>query len=103
MSNGLFSPYRKPNNVTNYVHSKSNHPQSILKNIPLSVNRILSAVYHKTEKWSMQLLLLTRKPLKELDISTNLSLQKMLLIMMERGKENKNGTSPSSTLPLILM
>ena len=36
-----FSPYRKPNNTTTYVNSKSNHPPSILKSIPDMVNQRL--------------------------------------------------------------
>ena len=36
-----FSPYRKPNNTTTYVSSKSNHPPSILKSIPDMVNQRL--------------------------------------------------------------
>ena len=31
----------KPGNVPRYVHSKSNHPHSILKNIPVSINKRL--------------------------------------------------------------
>ena len=44
LNSGIFKPYRKPNDVTNYVHKLSNHPQSILKNIPSSVNRRLSSI-----------------------------------------------------------
>ena len=39
---GLHRPYIKPNTKPLYVHSKSNHPQSILKNIPASINKRLS-------------------------------------------------------------
>jgi len=35
------TPYSKPNNIPLYVHKKSNHPPSILKNIPESINCIL--------------------------------------------------------------
>ena len=34
----------KPNDTPLYVHSKSNHPPNILKNIPLSVNKRLSNI-----------------------------------------------------------
>ena len=44
LSKGIFKPFRKPNDVTNYVHMKSNHPPSILKNIPTSVNKRLSSI-----------------------------------------------------------
>ena len=36
---GTYQPYRKPNDVPTYVHRQSNHPPSILKNIPAAVSR----------------------------------------------------------------
>ena len=41
---GLFSPYMKPNNKIFYVHSKSNHPKSILKNLPKNIENRLSKI-----------------------------------------------------------
>jgi len=35
------TPYSKPDNIPLYVHKESNHPPSILKNIPESINRRL--------------------------------------------------------------
>ena len=37
-----FSPYMKTNNILEYVNVKSNHPPSITKNIPESVNKRLN-------------------------------------------------------------
>ena len=39
---GKHYPFTKEGNVPLYVHKKSNHPPSILKNIPDSINRRLS-------------------------------------------------------------
>ena len=39
-----FKPYSKPTNTPLYVHSKSNHPPNIIKNIPDSINRRLSDI-----------------------------------------------------------
>ena len=39
-----YRPYMKPNDTPTYVHKDSNHPNSILKNIPYSVNRRLSSI-----------------------------------------------------------
>ena len=39
-----YKPYMKPNQSPVYVHMQSNHPPSILKNIPASVNRRLSSI-----------------------------------------------------------
>ncbi|KAK3739663.1 hypothetical protein QZH41_014203 [Actinostola sp. cb2023] len=39
-----YKPYAKPTNIPLYVHSKSNHPHNIIKNIPESINRRLSDI-----------------------------------------------------------
>jgi hypothetical protein len=44
LNSGIFKPYMKPNDTPLYVDSKSNHPPSILKNIPLSVNKRLNNI-----------------------------------------------------------
>ena len=36
------SPYRKPNSTPLYIHSKSNHPPSITKQLPSMTNRRIS-------------------------------------------------------------
>ena len=42
LNTGTYRPYHKPNNEINYVHVKSNHPPTILKQIPLSIQNRLS-------------------------------------------------------------
>ena len=42
LENEIHKPYNKPNNVPIYVHKDSNHPQSIIKQIPKSVSSRLS-------------------------------------------------------------
>ena len=44
LTNGKFTPYRKPNNEPLYVNSRSNHPPSIIKQIPKSINQRLSTL-----------------------------------------------------------
>ena len=44
LNEGVFKPFMKENDVPCYVHCKSNHPPSIIKNIPLSINKRLSAI-----------------------------------------------------------
>ena len=39
---GSYKPYIKQNNIPRYVHKLSNHPPSILKNIPESINKRIS-------------------------------------------------------------
>ena len=44
LDEGSFKPYTKPNSTPLYVHSQSNHPPSIIKNIPVNVNKRLSSI-----------------------------------------------------------
>ena len=44
LNTGLFKPFMKSNDNPTYVHKHSNHPPSILKNIPEAVNRRLSRI-----------------------------------------------------------
>ena len=41
---GIYKPYMKENDSPLYVHSKSNHPPTVLQNIPAGVNRRLSKI-----------------------------------------------------------
>ena len=49
LSDGTYKPYIKPNDVPLYVNKESNHPPSIKKNIPLSINKRLSALSSSEE------------------------------------------------------
>ena len=42
LDTGLHSPYMKPNNTIQYVHTSSNHPRHIIDNIPKAVEKRLS-------------------------------------------------------------
>ena len=39
-----FEPYTKPNNTPLYVHHSSNHSPTIIRNIPLAINRRLNGI-----------------------------------------------------------
>ena len=39
LKSGKHYPYIKPGNIPSYVHMKSNHPPSILKNIPEAISK----------------------------------------------------------------
>ena len=41
---GIYKPFMKPNNTPLYVHRNSNHPPTIIKNIPENINRRLSSI-----------------------------------------------------------
>ena len=38
----MIRPYRKPNKDTRYIHTKSNHPPCILKQIPAAISKRIS-------------------------------------------------------------
>ena len=42
LATGKFFPYRKPNNIPLYINVKSNHPPSIIKDLPNMINKRLS-------------------------------------------------------------
>ena len=44
LKSGKHSPYTKEGNTPLYVHKQSNHPPSILRNIPESINKRLSEI-----------------------------------------------------------
>ena len=41
LSNSNYKPYHKPDNEISYIHKDSNHPPSILKQIPTSIKKII--------------------------------------------------------------
>ncbi|KAL9988996.1 hypothetical protein ACROYT_G003499 [Oculina patagonica] len=49
LSNGSYKPYMKPNNKILYVHRQSNHPPTLLKNIPLNINKRLTNISSSKE------------------------------------------------------
>ena len=49
LNRGTYKPYMKPNHIPSYVHYLSNHPPSIIKNIPLCVQRRLSSISSSKE------------------------------------------------------
>ena len=42
LNNSNYKPYHKPDNAILYIHKDSNHPPSILKQIPTSVEKRIS-------------------------------------------------------------
>ena len=49
LENECFRPFTKPGDRPRYVNSKSNHPPSILRNIPLAVNQRISSISSSKE------------------------------------------------------
>ena len=38
LQNGIYHPYKKPNDKLLYIHSSSNHPLQIIKQLPNSIS-----------------------------------------------------------------
>ena len=49
LENEKYCPFIKPGDRPKYVNANSNHPPGILKNIPLAVNKRLSAISSSKE------------------------------------------------------
>ena len=49
LNNGTIKPFRKPDDETNYIHSESDHPPNILRQIPISVENRLSSLSSSEE------------------------------------------------------
>ena len=44
LDNDIFKPLIKPNTIPLYIHSNSNHPPTILKNLPAAIHKRLSSI-----------------------------------------------------------
>ena len=42
LNDGTYKPYRKPEDETNYVHAESDHPPTILKQLPIAIEKRIS-------------------------------------------------------------
>lgn len=49
-----YTPYRKPNDYPLYVHKHSNHPPSVIKQIPISINKRLSTISSNKEEFDKE-------------------------------------------------
>ena len=49
LGDGTYRPYHKPNNEIMYIHSESNHPPAIIKQLPLSIESRLRTISSSKE------------------------------------------------------
>ena len=52
LENKSYRPFIKPNTTPFYIHIQSNHPPSIIKNIPIVVNKRISSISSSKEEFS---------------------------------------------------
>ena len=67
-----FFPFRKPNNVPLYINAKSNHPSTIMKDLPKMINKRLSELSCKKDEFD-KAKLLYEKSLQESVYKTSMS------------------------------
>ena len=63
-------PFSKPNNEISYIHKESNHPPSIIKQVPFSIESRLSSLSW-SEKIFNEYTPIYQGTLKNLDTITN--------------------------------
>ena len=51
LDSDTFKPYIKPNTTPLYINKQSNHPPTIIKNLPASINKRLSNISCKKEEF----------------------------------------------------
>ena len=71
LSTGKHMPYTKPNNTPLYIHTKSNHPPTIIKNLPESINKRLSDISSDKESFDRAATPYTSEPLTTVGTTTN--------------------------------
>ena len=51
LKNDKFYPYRKPNDTPLYINAKSNHPELLIKQLPMMINRRVSSISCNEEEF----------------------------------------------------
>ena len=77
LSNATYRPYCKPNNEIVYIHKESNHPPSILRQIPQSIESRLSK-HSSNEKIFKESTQIYQEALKKSGYNHQLTYQKSI-------------------------
>ena len=70
LSGGSYRPYREPNNDPIYINSHSNHPPSIIRQLPESINKRISQLSSDELSFNFLLRYMIMKPLCNEAITT---------------------------------
>ena len=89
LNSGKHKPYNKPTNIPYYVSAQSNHPKSILKNIPLSVNRRLNILSSDEEAFNENKYI-WQKGLNDAGYNHELKFEKVNLDELNKSKKKKD-------------
>ena len=99
--NVLYRPYRNPNEETNYIHVNSDHPPSIIKEIPWSIEKRLS-ILSLSKNIFQESAIYYKKCLKTVDIkaSYNINNQKKTIKTKRKEKVTLFGSIHHKASPL---
>ena len=86
--NSTYKPFSKPNNEINYIHKESNHPSSIIKQIPSIESRLSSLV--SNEKTFNESTPINQEALKKLGYDYKLKYQKNTSTTNSKQKRKRN-------------
>ena len=64
LTDSSYRPFNKTNNEINYIHKQSNHPPSIIKQLPLSVERPLSKLSSNEKIFNSSILIYQKALIK---------------------------------------
>ena len=84
--NNTYKPFSKPNNEINYIHKESNHPPSIIKQIPFSIESRVSSL-SSNEKIFNESTPIYQEALKNLGTIINQNIKKIPQLQTQ----NNNG------------
>ena len=70
LNNGTCQPYRKPVNIPIYINKKSNHPPTVLEQLPKSIAKRISDISSDENIFSNSIPIYT-KALKKSGLMTN--------------------------------
>ena len=88
LPNDTFSPYRKPNDTPCYVNKLSNHPPTILQNIPDAINRRVASISSSEQVYD-QAIPTYKEALKNSGYSTPISYPDKNLTSRKRQRKRK--------------
>ena len=95
-------PYKKPNSNFTYFYKQSNHPPSIIKNLPKSINKRLSTNSKNTQIFNDACRPYT-EALKRMDTTQIYNLNGRVLIKTMKRTKRESGKLPGSTHLSTLM
>ena len=87
LNDGSYRPYRKPDEETSYIHINSDHPPSIIKEIPQSIEKRLS-ILPSSKDIFQESAIYYEKCLKTVDIKPSYNINNQKKTIKTKRKEN---------------